>query len=149
MKQFKTFIKYMLLFIIPNILYMPDYTFYNELNLPFFAPSRVVFNIWWILYILISFVMTKVTHNTSDKDKYDIQKIFVINYFFNMLFTPLFFGLKSLGLGMLTTAFTFLTAIVLFMVVYEKNKKLSLLLIPYILWTLYASILSIAIVILN
>ena len=66
-----------------------------------------------------------------------------INYVFIFLFPLGFFVLENLFLGYIFTLLTCVTAILLSMQVLLLNKKISLLYIPYILWTVFATVYSI------
>ena len=68
--KFKKILKY-ILFLLPwflsSILSSSKYNYYNSLNLPFFAPPKIIFPIvWFVLFILIAYTVYKV-YPTSDK----------------------------------------------------------------------------------
>ena len=139
-----------LLFLLPwflSSLFMRNVNFYKSLNLPFFAPPPILFAIVWpILYLLIAISIYKINKIGFSKE----YKYFLItNYIFNQSFTFLFFNLKSIILGTLSSILSLITAIFLFLETKKSNKKTSYLLIPYLIWLIFASILSISILFLN
>ncbi len=139
-----------LLFLLPwflSSLFMKNVNFYKSLNLPFFAPPPILFAIVWpILYLLIAISIYKISKiGFSEKYKYFL----IANYIFNQSFTFLFFNLKSIILGTLSSILSLITAIFLFLETKKSNKKTSYLLIPYLIWLIFASILSISILFLN
>ncbi len=139
-----------LLFLLPwflSSLFMRNVNFYKSLNLPFFAPPPILFAIVWpILYLLIAISIYKISKiGFSEKYKYFL----IANYIFNQSFTFLFFNLKSIILGTLSSILSLITAIFLFLETKKSNKKTSYLLIPYLIWLIFASILSISILFLN
>ena len=139
-----------LLFLLPwflSSLFMRNVNFYKSLNLPFFAPPPILFAIVWpILYLLIAISIYKISKIGFSKE----YKYFLItNYIFNQSFTFLFFNLKSIILGTLSSILSLITAIFLFLETKKSNKKTSYLLIPYLIWLIFASILSISILFLN
>jgi len=145
----KNFLKY-LLFLLPwfigGLLFRTDTNFYNSLNLPIFAPPSIVFPIvWTILYILIAYSVYKV----FDINNKTYLITLIANYIINQLFTFCFFTLKSPFLGFVDSLFTFVTAIFLYVETKSINKKNSLYLIPYLIWTGFATILSISIYFMN
>lgn len=129
-------------------LFMSNTTFYRSLELPIFAPPSWLFAVVWpILYFLIAFSIYIVYTRFGFSDKY--KYTLILNYIFNQSFTLLFFNLENIILGAISTILTLITAILLYKETNELNKKTSYLLIPYILWLIFASILSISILFLN
>lgn len=129
-------------------LFMSNTTFYKSLELPIFAPPSWLFAVVWpILYFLIAFSIYIVYTRFGFSDKY--KYTLILNYIFNQSFTLLFFNLENIILGAISTILTLITAILLYKETNELNKKTSYLLIPYILWLIFASILSISILFLN
>lgn len=127
---------------------MSNTTFYKSLELPIFAPPSWLFAVVWpILYFLIAFSIYIVYTRFGFSDKY--KYTLILNYIFNQSFTLLFFNLENIILGAISTILTLITAILLYKETNELNKKTSYLLIPYILWLIFASILSISILFLN
>lgn len=147
--KFKKFFSY-LLFLLPwfisSILFRVDKNYYLSLRLPFFAPSPIIFAIIWpIIYILIAYSIYK-----TYKDRNNIYTISLIfNYIFNQLYTFFFFVLKNNFLGLIDSIIVLITSIVLFIEIKKIDKNKSYFLIPYILWNIFAFILSISIIILN
>ncbi len=147
--KFKKIFSY-LLFLLPSfissILFKVDKNYYLSLRLPFFAPSPVIFAIVWpVLYILIAYSIYK-----TYKDRNNVYTISLIfNYIFNQLYTFFFFVLKNNFLGLIDSIIVLVTSIVLFIEIKKIDKNKSYFLIPYILWNIFAFILSISIIILN
>lgn len=121
-----------------------DKSYYLSLNLPFFAPPPFFFAIiWTILYILIATTI----YQKIDMKK-DIQAPYkytlIINYIANQSFQPLFFLLKNNFLSFVSCIITFLSSLFLY-----KESQNNKLLIPYILFSLFATILSLTIYLMN
>ena len=81
-------------------------------------------------------------------DKY-YKKVLLLNFIFNQLYTSLFFFLKSPFLGFTDTVLVFITSLYLYEATFSLNKKASKFLIPYILWNIFALILSLSITVMN
>lgn len=139
MKKFFKFLIYLLPWFLSGILFKVDKVFYNSINKPFFAPPPIVFAIVWpILYILIAYSLYK---NKIKNICY--YKSLIINYFSNQIYTFLFFTIKSPFIAFVDTVIVFISSLFL----YNEIKKKTL--IPYIIWNLFATILSFSIYILN
>lgn len=148
MKIFKFFI-FLLPWFLSGILFGNNYPFYNQLNLPFFAlPQSLFFIVWTILYVLIAISILKIYSNYGFKEK-RYYKILLINYIFNQLFLFCFFTLENLFLGFVDTIIIFITSILL----YDETKSLdnssSKFLKPYVIFNIYAIILSLSIYFIN
>ncbi len=128
-----------------------DYTFYNSLSLPFFAPPRFLFGIvWTIVYILISISIYQLIKMYGFKNlPKSYKRTLVINYLWNQSFPFLFFGLQSTFLGFVATVGTFVSSLFLYEETSKLNEKSSNFLNLYILWGLFATILALTTYILN
>lgn len=132
-------------------LFPVDYSFYDDLVLPFFAPNNIFYAIVWpIIYVLIALNISSLFYEFKFKDVPNSYKItLLINYLFNQGYTFVFFGLKNLFLGFVFCLGTFISGLFL----YEETSQLKMtklkLLWPYLVLSLFATILSLTIYFLN
>ena len=150
MKKFFIFLACLLPWFITYILKL-DYSYYKEINLPFFAPPTIFYPIaWTIIYILIAITIYSLVTSYKWRELSKNYKVtLLINYLFNQSYTIVFFGLKNTFLGIVSTLGTFLSALFLLEETSLMNNKMSKLLYPYIILSLFATILSISIYLLN
>ncbi|MBR2858020.1 tryptophan-rich sensory protein [bacterium] len=151
MKKLIIFLCCLLPWFISNIIPL-DYSYYKDLKLPFFAPPQSFFGIAWsIIYILtaitIYYVVTSYGKIKNIPKSYKI--ILIINYLLNQSYTLVFFGLKNNFLGIISSLGTFLSTLFLYEETSLINSKVSKLLFSYIALSLFGTILSIAIYLLN
>ena len=145
-KKILKFILYLLPWFISTILFRIDTSYYQSLNLPRFAPPGITFAIIWpILYLLITYTTYKILPTNNKRYK----TILLINYLSNQLYTLFFFTLKSNALALIDTIIVLISSIYLYQETKKIDNKLNKYLIPYILWNIFATILSIAINIMN
>ena len=150
MKKILKFILILIPWFLGGLFFRSDTIFYNSLNKPFFAPKSIVFPIvWTILYFLIAISIYLIFKNNKLKDTPDYNKALLINYFSNQVFSFLFFTLKSPFLALIDTFIVFISSLFLYYESKELNKTSAKLLIPYIIWNLFALILIITIFFLN
>ena len=121
---------------------------YNSLEKPFLAPPSILFPIiWTILYILmgVSYGILK----SNELVDSEINLIYYGQLVVNLLWPIFFFTLKWRLFSFLWILL--LVALVAIMIIkfYEKNKLSSILPIPYLLWTLFATYLNLFIYLLN
>ena len=125
-------------------------TWYQTLNKPSFNPPDWVFGpVWTTLYILMGISIWLVWKNEDSKIRTIAIKIFWFQLAFNVFWTYLFFGIKKIGLSFIEILF--LSCLILINIIYffKINKTASYLLIPYLVWVLYASLLTYNIWMLN
>ena len=120
-----------------------DWSWYATLNKPFFNPPNYIFGLVWpILYVLMATV--------SYLNAQSIFKLYLMQILLNGLWSWLFFVFQS-------TAFAFLDIVILIFLNVLILKQLRaakawlsvLLYIPYLIWICFASVLNIAIIVLN
>ena len=121
---------------------------YNTLIKPPLSPPGYIFGIVWpILYLLMG-----ISYYLLKKDNYDTQKESVIYYsqlVVNLLWSIFFFVLKW---RLFTVFWTILLlGLVIYMIIlfFKKNKVSAYLNIPYLIWLIFATYLSIGVYILN
>lgn len=118
---------------------------YPELKKPFFNPPSWVFApVWTILYIAMG-IAAGLVWQQLDKKSELVKKalfVFVIQLALNALWSYLFFGLQNILLA-------FIEIILLLLVIYETyflfkqiNKNAGYLMLPYLLWVGFATILN-------
>lgn len=125
-------------------------TWYAGLVKPEFSPPNWVFGpVWNILYLLmgISLFLVHTSKKTRDRDLG--IKLFYAQLILNALWSIVFFGMENPALALLVI-FVLLGAV--FSVIkmfWRVNKTSAYLLIPYIAWLSFATILNFSIVVLN
>jgi len=125
-------------------------TWYKTLNKPSFNPPSWVFGpVWTVLYILIGLSFYFVWTDNSGKQKKTAFIVYSFQLFFNLLWSFLFFGLRSPFAALIEIIALWIFIITNIIVFYKISNKAGLLLIPYLLWVTFATILNFSIYILN
>ncbi|WP_297277568.1 TspO/MBR family protein [uncultured Brachyspira sp.] len=124
-----------------------NFVWYNSLNKSSLNPPNLLFSIAWsILYILLAVSVSII--NTKPMDKKAIV-VFIIQLILNSLWTYIFFGLKQPLFGLIEIIILDIMIIITIFKFKNISKLSSLLLVPYLLWCLFASYLTFHIVIFN
>lgn len=126
-------------------------SWYDFLNKPWFTPPGWVFGpAWSLLYILIgiSFYLIWKRGIKTAQAKIAVG-IFSLQIFFNGLWSILFFGLQSPILGLINILVLWLLILINIIQFYKLDKRAGLLLIPYICWVTFATLLNYFVWILN
>lgn len=130
-------------------LFAIDSSFYKEINLPSFAPASSVFMIVWpILFFLIALSSYHIIKEYGFKEK-EYNHTLIINYLLNQLYPFLFFKVQSLFLSFIDTVALFLSTLFLYYETKSLNKKSAYYLLPYLIWNIFALILSTSIYFMN
>ncbi|QQS38932.1 tryptophan-rich sensory protein [Candidatus Woesebacteria bacterium] len=124
---------------------------YILLNKPFFSPPNWIFGpVWTILYTLMGISLylvwtSKKGSNATDK----AYTVFTAQLILNTIWSIIFFGLRNPFLALIVI-YIMLLAIILTLIQFRKISILSAkLLVPYLVWVSFASLLNLAIVVLN
>ena len=127
------------------------YNWYLELIKPSWAPPSWVFGpIWSFLYVLIFISFGTVFYKVFRKELPAIVLLpFVLNLFFNFIFTPIQFGLKNNFLAAVDILFILGTLIWAMVVIYPHVKWIVWMNIPYLVWVCIATVLQLSVTYLN
>lgn len=121
-----------------------SFDMYSRINLPDIAPPAILFPIVWsILYLMMGIALYLNRNNKKN------MMIFYIQLAINYLWVFLFFLFEMfLGSFMLIVL---LDVLVIYTILefYKENKASAYMLIPYLLWIVFASYLNWQIFLLN
>lgn len=127
-------------------------TWYPTIKKPSFNPPNWIFApVWTMLFVLMG-IAAGLVWDKYDENKELVKKgmlFFGIQLFFNALWSYLFFGLHNLLLASIEIILLLLLIFETYLIFKKLDKKISFLLIPYMLWVGFATILTITIYILN
>ncbi len=149
MKKILLFIISLLPWFLSSI-FIGNTDFYNTINKPFFALPDFLYGIVWaILYLLIAISIYLIYSEYKFRDTKNYNIALLLNYIFNQLYTIIFFRLQNLFLAFIDTVLIIITAINLYDETNKLNTKASKYLIPYIIFSIFACILSVTIYFMN
>ena len=126
-------------------------SWYATLLKPSFSPPNWVFGpIWTVLYFLmgVSFYLIWKLNWKKEKIK-TAGMFFLIQLVFNFLWSFLFFGLRSSLLGLIDILALLGFIVITMRKFYPLSKLAFYLLVPYLLWVSFATVLNAWIFILN
>ena len=127
-------------------------TWYPTLEKPFFNPPNWIFApVWIMLYILMG-VSAGLIWQKIDSQKELVKKglfFFTIQLILNGFWSVLFFGWHNILLSLIEIILLFLFIFETYLTFKKLDKTASLLLIPYMVWVIFAIILTASIYFLN
>lgn len=123
---------------------------YILLEKPFFNPPNWIFGpVWSILYILIWISFFLVWKKDFWKFPQKAKIIYFLQLFFNFTWSFSFFYFENPVLGWINIVILLWLIVANISLFYKINKTAWILLIPYLLWVSFATILNISIILLN
>ncbi len=121
-----------------------DSEWYLE-NKPSFTPPNFVFPIVWpVIYFLIALSLYFSWIKAKKEEKKKVAMVFGINLIANVLWSYLFFEIQNPLLAFIDILIILGTIIGMIFISGKIDKKAGLILIPYLLWVGFASILNLA-----
>lgn len=123
---------------------------YNNLyKSPFTPPTWVFTPVWTLLYITIAISLFLFLKSGFTKEKILPLVFFTIQMLLNFAWTPVFFGMQNIR-----NAYIIIVLLVVFLALiiisfYRFSKRSAYLLVPYLIWSLFAAYLNFYILINN
>jgi tryptophan-rich sensory protein len=126
-------------------------TWYAALNKPAFSPPNWLFGpVWTILYLMMAVAAYLVWQKgLGDKRVRLALGVFLVQLALNSLWSIVFFGWHSLWGAYAVIILLWLTLLWTIVQFFRLSPLAGWLLIPYILWVSFASVLNLAVAILN
>ena len=117
---------------------------YATLIKPSFAPPNCVFfPVWTTLFIMMGISLFLVWQKGLDNGKVKIAlSIFGVQLILNVLWSAVFFGLKSPLAGLIVISILWIFILFMIQVFMKVSRTAALLLIPYILWVSFAAVIN-------
>lgn len=129
----------------------PTVTWYSSLIKPSWAPPSWLFGpVWTVLYAIIGLTYGAVFYQAfTGKLSWWIALPFALNLLFNLLFSPLQFGLQNNLLASIDIILILSTLIWMLIAIWPEARWIALLNVPYLAWVSFATVLQLTVTILN
>ena len=126
-------------------------TWYATINKPAFTPPNWLFAPAWItLYLLMAIAAFLVwRRGLDDREARFALLLFLVQLVLNAAWTPVFFGLQSLLWGMVIILVLWVFIILTTVSFFRISVAPGVLMLPYLGWVTFASILNITLWMLN
>lgn len=122
-----------------------DFSWYIGLSKPSFNPPSWVFGpVWTVLYCMIGLAAVPIFRG----EKLYLKLLFIMQFIFNLTWTPLFFYLQRVDLALLDIVLLLISLAILIYSVHNQKYVFSLL-VPYFVWVLFATFLNYKIYVMN
>jgi len=125
----------------------PPGAWYARLSKPWFTPPDWLFPVaWTTLYLCIAAAGARVAVSSDNALP---MALWALQIALNALWTPVFFGLRRMQLGMLILSALWLSVAALMLTSWQVDWIAGLLLVPYLAWVSVAGALNLAVIRLN
>jgi tryptophan-rich sensory protein len=116
-------------------------TWYAGLNHPAIAPPNWVFApVWTTLYILMAIAAWRVWKTTGLKSVE--MAAFAVQLMLNFAWSVIFFALHRIGAARIEVAVLDLAIMITIFLFTRRDRWAGLLLLPYLAWTVFATVLT-------
>lgn len=126
-------------------------TWYRTLNKPFFNPPNWIFGpVWTLLYVMMG-ISAGIIYNMGIK-KREVRTalaLFLVQLFLNGIWSILFFGFQNPLAAFIEIVILWIVILITIIKFYKIRHSAAYLMIPYILWVSFATVLNYSIWILN
>ncbi len=123
---------------------------YAALNKPQFAPPNFIFGpVWTTLYALMGISLVLVLEKAGKKKRNLIISLFGLQLFLNFLWSVVFFTGHQPVLALIDIIALWISIAALIILFKKFSMSAAVLLVPYLLWVSFASLLNVSIVLLN
>lgn len=125
----------------------PPGDWYDRLKKPSWTPPNWLFPVaWTTLYICMSAAGARAAVNP---DNGIAMALWVLQIALNTLWTPVFFGLRRLRLGLVVLASLWAAVAAAMLALWQVDWLAGLLFVPYLAWVTVAAALNLAVIRLN
>jgi tryptophan-rich sensory protein len=128
----------------PALLAGPDSAWFQQLTTPELYPPGWVFGVVWTgLFTLLGIGLALVwLAGTDRRDVRIALGLFALQMAFNVAWTPAFFALENLLLGLVVIVSLWPLVIVTIAAFASVDRRAGALLVPYLLWVTFAAVLN-------
>ncbi len=123
---------------------------YTTLNKPSWNPPNWIFGpVWTLLYSMMGIAAAIVWHKNVPTDSRMGLLWFAVQFALNLAWTPIFFGMHQLGFALVVIILMWLAILITIFKFANVSKLAAWLLVPYISWVSFATILNATLLYLN
>lgn len=123
-------------------------SWYRKLRKSKLTPPGWVFSsIWTVLHTMIG-ISGYLIWSKEKRFSYDYRRewtVYAVQLLLNTLWTPVFFSLRSIGGALIDIILLNFSIAVNIFVFYQRDKNAGLLLVPYLIWVVFAFYLNLMI----
>jgi benzodiazapine receptor len=123
---------------------------YEHIAKPTFNPPNWLFApVWTVLYIMMGIALFLIWKQTPSPEKSKALTVFAIQLFLNFIWSFIFFNFHQIGLALIDIILLWIFIVISIYKFRLFNKTACYLMVPYLIWVSFATVLNAAIFRLN
>ena len=127
---------------VPGVLSSPDSPWFRALDKPAFYPPELAFPVvWTLLFTLMGIALWLVWRSDASGRRLALG-LFALQMAFNVAWTPAFFTLEALFLGLLVIVALWMLVVATIVAFNRVDRRAAALLVPYLAWVTFAAVLN-------
>ncbi len=121
----------------------PQTVWFQSLTKPAIFPPPMWFGIvWGVLYVMVGLSLALVVSAWGAHGRRVAIILFAIHFIGNLAWTAVFFGMQNMTAGLAVLVYAVITLIAVIAVFWRVRKSAAMLLLPYLAWVIFASVLN-------
>lgn len=125
-------------------------TWYAQLKKPWFNPPNQIFGpVWTVLYLMMGYASYLIYSQPASENRSKALKLYLVQLIFNFFWSIIFFYYGQIGLALIEILLLWVMINLTIIAFSKVNKNAAYLLLPYVVWVSFASILNAGIYLLN
>ena len=120
-----------------------DSAWFQALEKPSIFPEPKWFGIvWTILYVMIGLSVAIIASAWGARGRTAALWMFAVHFGFNLAWTPVFFSMQQITIALVVIVLIMLTLLAVIALFWKVRKLAALLLLPYLAWVCFATLLN-------
>ncbi|MBX7533446.1 tryptophan-rich sensory protein [Qipengyuania sp. 1XM1-15A] len=121
----------------------PESAWFQSLEKPSIFPEPKWFGIVWsILYVMIGLSVALVASAWGARGRTAALIAFALHFLLNLAWSPTFFGMQQMSAALVVIVLIFLSLLVVIALFWKVRGLAALLLVPYLAWVCFATLLN-------
>jgi benzodiazapine receptor len=121
----------------------PESQWFQSLDKPSIYPEPKWFGIvWTILYVMIGFSVALVASAWGARGRTAALWVFALHFALNLAWSPTFFAMQQITVALVVLVLIVVTLLVVIALFWKVRRLAALLLLPYLAWVCFATLLN-------
>lgn len=128
----------------------PDTAWFAGLTKPAIFPPPAAFGIVWsALFVLVGLALAQVASAWGARGRALALALFAVHFLVTQAWTAVFFGMRDITGGLYVLGFAVVSLLVVIPLFWRVRRAAGVLLLPYLAWVCFASVLNYQFLVLN
>lgn len=121
----------------------PDNPWFAALEKPAIYPPPMWFGIVWsVMFVAQGLALALICAAWGARHRAVALVLFVLQFAFSLAWTPVFFGMRDMGLALIIILLLDVLAVITTIAFWRIRRGAGLLMVPYVAWIMFATLLN-------